>query len=84
MGQTTYWTLSRTNIGLHRNLMGQTLVLINISWDKYWLDKHWLGQTLSGKTIGQTNIEWDKTIAGQTSCGTNIKLDKHKVGQNSN
>ena len=71
--------------------MGQTLILINIGWDKYGLDKHWLGQTLVGSNIGwvkQTEsgikLLQDKHLVGQTSSGINIKLDKHKVGQNSN
>ena len=52
--------------------------------------KQWMGQTLNGKTLYQTNmelekessrtnIEWEKHQVGQTMRWTNIAWDKYKA-----
>ena len=79
VGQTSSGTSSERNIcgakiKLDKNTVGQmnqTLSGTNIGWDK-----HWMGQTASGKTMSQTNIEWYKHQVKQTLSGTNNEGNK--------
>ena len=64
--------------------MGQKLNWKKIKWEKHQVGqtssktntKQWMGQTLNGKTLYQTNMELEKE-----SSRTNIEWEKHQVGQ---
>ena len=64
--------------------MGQKLNWKKIKWEKHQVGqtssktntKQWMGQTLNGKTLYQTNMESEKE-----SSRTNIEWEKHQVGQ---
>ena len=64
------------------NQIGQKYSGTNIKWDLEQ-GKHLIGQTASGKTMRQKNIDFDKSLVRKILSETNIKWDKYQVGQTS-